>query len=116
MKHSSLGTKILNAPYILWSVLFIIVPLVIVVYFAFTDQNGAWTLANIAEIKDYGEILLRSIGYAVVATLITLVTSYPVAYFMSKAKARTQAIMMMLIMLPMWMNLLIRKSAKKVKS
>ncbi|MGN0174302.1 MAG: ABC transporter permease [Acutalibacteraceae bacterium] len=104
----SLSSKLINAPYILWSAIFIIVPLIIVVYFTLTDSNGNFSLENIAEIPNYYEIFMRSIIYAVIATIITLIMSYPFAYFMSKTKVRTQSMMIMLVMLPMWMNLLIR--------
>lgn len=107
MKKSFLS-KLINAPYILWSAIFIVVPLIIVAYFTFTNKNGRFSLENIYEIPDYTGIFLRSIIYALVATAITLVVSYPFAYFMSRTKVRTQSMMIMLIMLPMWMNLLIR--------
>lgn len=104
----SFSSKLINAPYILWSALFIIVPLIIVAYFSFTDSSGNFSLANIYEIPSYFGILLRSIVYALIATVITLLMSYPMAFFMSKWKVKTQSMMIMLIMLPMWMNLLIR--------
>ena len=104
----SLSQKLINAPYIIWSAIFIIVPLIIVAYFTFTDANGNFSLTNIYEIPDYGGVFLRSVIYAVVATAITLLMAYPFAYFLTKMKVRTQSMMVMLVMLPMWMNLLIR--------
>ena len=104
----SFSQTLINAPYILWSALFIVVPLVIVVYFTFVNSQGEFTLEYLSELPEYADILLRSVLYALVATVITLLLAYPFAYFMSTAKARTQGLMMMLIMLPMWMNLLIR--------
>ena len=104
----SFSSKLINAPYILWSAIFIIVPLIIVAYFSFTDSSGNFSLSNIYEIPDYFGIFMRSIIYAVIATAITLLMSYPFAYFMSKWKVKTQSMMVMLVMLPMWMNLLIR--------
>ncbi len=104
----SFSQTLINAPYILWSALFIVVPLVIVVYFTFVNSQGEFTLEYLRELPEYADILLRSVLYALVATVITLLLAYPFAYFMSTAKARTQGLMMMLIMLPMWMNLLIR--------
>ncbi len=100
--------RLLDAPYFLWAVIFIVVPLFIVAYYAFTDSAGAFTLANLKGLKEYREIFGVSLWYSVVATVICLVVSYPFAYFMSKRSANTQRTMMMLIMLPMWMNLLIR--------
>ncbi len=100
--------RLLDAPYMIWAVIFIVVPLFIVAYYAFTDSAGAFTLANLRGLKEYREIFGVSLWYSVVATVICLVVSYPFAYFMSKRSANTQRTMMMLIMLPMWMNLLIR--------
>ena len=105
---SSFLRRLINAPYLLWSAIFIIVPLVIVAYYAFTDESGNYTLSYILNIGEYKEVFIRSLVYAVIATLITLVMSYPVAYYMSRSKVSTQKIMMLLVMLPMWMNLLIR--------
>ena len=106
--NKNLASRLINAPYIIWSALFIVVPLIIVGYFTFTDASGALTLENFKEIPEYFDIFMRSIGYALVATIITFILAYPFSYFMSKASKNTQGIMMMLVMLPMWMNLLIR--------
>ena len=106
--NKTLASRLLNAPYIIWSAIFIVVPLIIVGYFTFTDSNGAFTLGNFYEIPEYFDILARSVGYALIATVITLILAYPFSYFMSKMSKNTQGIVMMLIMLPMWMNLLIR--------
>lgn len=104
----SLTVRLLGAPYVLWALIFILVPLLIVVYYAFTDQNGAFTVDNIAGLRDYADVFWISIEYSFIASVITLVISYPFAYLMSRKRENTQRIMMMLVMLPMWMNLLIR--------
>lgn len=106
--NKSLTRKLVDKPYILWSVLFIIAPLIMVVYYAFTDNTGAFTLENIAAIPDYTSTILLSILYGIAATAICLVMAYPFAYFLSKLKLSTQSIMVLLVMLPMWMNFLIR--------
>ncbi len=108
MKHTSLTQKIINAPYILWSILFIVAPMIMVVYYAFTDRDGNWTLNNITALTSYTETFGRSIWYAVIATLICLLIAYPLAYIMSRSSAGKQRTLMMLVMLPMWMNFLIR--------
>lgn len=109
MKKRNLSASIaLNAPYTVWSVIFIVVPLFIVAYYAFTDKTGAFTLNNIFELKEYGDIFAISIWYSVLATLISLFIAYPFAYFLSKQSERSRRLQMMLVMLPMWMNLLIR--------
>ena len=108
MKKSSFAQKIMNAPYIIWSVLFIIAPLIMVIYYAFTDAEGNATLNNIAQIGDYTATFVLSISYGAVATLICLVISYPFAYFLAQSKASFQRTAVMLVMLPMWMSFLIR--------
>ena len=108
MKQSSAVKSFINAPYLLWSVLFIIAPMIMVVYYAFTDRNGDWTLANITALGAYSQTFIRSIWYAFVATLICLVLAYPLAYIMSRSSMSKQRTIMMLVMLPMWMNFLIR--------
>ncbi len=108
MRKKSLGSKLVACPYIVWSAIFIIVPLVIMVYFALTDVNGVFTLANIAGIGKYKKAFALSILYAVIATVITLLLAYPMAYFMTKMKVSSQRMIMMIVMLPMWMNFLIR--------
>ena len=105
----SLFERFAAAPHLVWSVLFIITPLLFVAYYAFTDDTGAFTLLNLsAFFTDYFGIFLRSVKLAVIATLICLVIGYPVAYCISRAKPHTQKILLMLIMLPMWMNFLLR--------
>ena len=108
MKKRSLGSVALNAPYTVWSVIFIVIPLFIVGYYAFTDKNGAFTFANIVELKEYGDIFFISVWYSVLATVICLLISYPFAYFLSRQSEQSRRLQMMLVMLTMWMNLLIR--------
>ena len=109
MKKRSLLTRLVGAPYILWAAIFIVVPLLMIVYYSFTDkETGGFTLSNIAELVNYKDTFLRSIGYSLIATVITLLIGYPFAYAVSRMKPSTQRMMMLLIMLPMWMNLLIR--------
>ncbi|MBO4982997.1 MAG: ABC transporter permease [Clostridia bacterium] len=102
--------KAAAAPHMVWSVLFIIAPLIFVVYYAFTDKEGNPTLGNITELAQasYLEVFLRSVCFAFLATVICLIIAYPIAYFMSKAKPKTQKILIMLVMLPQWLNFLIR--------
>ena len=107
-RNSSLGTVLLNAPYTIWAAIFIIVPLAIVAYYAFTDVNGTFSFDNIKSLVDYKDTFITSIWLSLIATAITLVLAYPFAFFMSRAKVSRQRMMLMLVMLPMWMNLLIR--------
>ena len=109
-KRSNTLRKLAAAPHIVWAVLFILAPLVFVIYYAFTDASGAFTLANITQLANpnYVSIFLRSVSFAVIATFICFLIAYPLAYFISQMKVNTQAMLIMLVMLPMWMNLLIR--------
>ncbi|MDD3165565.1 MAG: ABC transporter permease [Oscillospiraceae bacterium] len=104
--------KLLSAPYLVWMAMFTIVPLCVVVYFAFTSSaTGAFTLDNILQIATYTPIFLRSIGYAIAATLICLLLGYPVAYVIAQARPGAQRFLYMLIMLPMCMSFLLRTLA-----
>ena len=108
MKKSSLSQKMLDKPYLLWAALFIIVPLIMVVYYAFTDKTGAFTFSNIAQIKNYFPTILLSVLYGLAATVICVLIGYPFAYALSKHTEHIQRTMVLLVMLPMWMNFLIR--------
>ena len=101
-------TKFLDKPYLVWSVLFIVAPLIMVVYYAFTDKTGAFTISNMAQIPNYLSTILLSVLYGIAATAICLLLGYPFAYFLSKHTVRTQQTIVLLVMLPMWMNFLIR--------
>ena len=123
----TLVQRLALAPYSVWAVLFIVVPLFFVAYYAFTDQQFAFTTENITrfftatsqiedeggvrEVHTYVLIFLRSLKLAVISTVICLIMGYPFAYMISKASARTQSILITLIMIPMWMNFLIRTYA-----
>lgn len=106
--RNSLKSKLVASPYIVWSVLFIIAPLIFVVYYSFTDASGAFTLENITALSKYAPTFLRSIWFGIVATLICLVIAFPLAYFISQTTEKVQRTMVMLVMLPMWMSFLIR--------
>ncbi len=96
------------APHIFWAVLFIILPLFIVLFYAFTDDTGKFSIWNIVALSDYFPIFLISIELAVIATCICLAIGYPLAYAIARMEKRHQKIFIMLLMLPMWTNLLIR--------
>ena len=116
------------APYSLWSLLFIIVPLVFIAYYAFTDNNFNFTTENVTrfftatstvkaedgtvqEVRTYLLIFWRSLRLAVISTVICLVLGYPIAYIMARASEKAQKTMLTLVMIPMWMNFLIRTYA-----
>ena len=108
-------------PYSAWALLFILVPLLFVAYYAFTDDNFAFTLEHIqrfffstadgGEVHTYLLIFWRSLKLALISTAICLVLGYPIAYIMARAKPKVQKTFMTVIMIPMWMNFLIRTYA-----
>ena len=107
-KKSSLMSRLAGAPYLVWAALFIIVPLGMVAYYAFTDATGAFTLDNMAQISKYTDTFILSIWLGLLATVICLIIAYPLAYIMAQKGPEKQSTMTMLIMLPMWMNFLLR--------
>ena len=104
----SFMSSIAAAPHIFWAALFIVLPLIIVIGYAFTDPEGAFTLENVKSLKDYVSIFGLSIELSVIATFICLIIGYPLAYIIARSNPKHQSIYIMLLMLPMWTNLLIR--------
>ncbi len=108
MNKKSFGNKLLSCPYVVWAAIFIIVPLLIMFYFALTDASGVFTLSNLTSLGRYKKAFAISIVYAAISTVITLILAYPMAYFMTKLKISSQRMIMLIVMLPMWTNFLIR--------
>ena len=124
----SLVGGLTRGPYEIWAVVFILVPLVFTAYYAFTDNDFRFTVDNLtrfftatssvtgangvtSEVHTYLLISWRSLKLAVISTVVCLLLGYPLAYIISRAPARAQKTMMTLIMIPMWMNFLIRTYA-----
>ncbi len=105
------NSKLLCAPYTVWMTIFIILPMLLVAWFAFTDKSGAFTLEHILSVGQYSNVFLRSIWLGAIATALSLVLGYPLAYIISHMPAKRQSVMVMLVMLPMWMNFLLRTYA-----
>lgn len=103
--------KALSLPYIVWMAIFTLVPMLLVLVFAFTDKTWNFTVENIINVGYYSNIFLRSIGLGALSTAICLLLGYPLAYIIAKVPAKKQGIVVMLIMLPMWMNFLLRTYA-----
>ena len=95
-------------PYVIWMALFVVAPVIMVVIYAFSTADGGATLANFAKMGTYTVVFTRSFKLALIATAICLLIGYPVSYVMSKEGPRFQRLAMVLIMLPMWMNFLLR--------
>ena len=103
--------KSASLPYLVWMAVFILVPTVLVAVFAFTGRDGKFTLMNLEGVGQYSNVFLRSIWLGAVATAISLVLGYPLAFLMARTRARQQNVMILLVMLPMWMNFLLRTYA-----
>ena len=103
--------RLISVPYIVWMVVFIVVPLILVFYYAFTDKAGNFSLGNITSIGQYSSIFVISIWLALIASVICLLIAFPLSYYISRLDESKQALMLMLIMLPMWMNFLLRTYA-----
>lgn len=104
-------TKIPAIPYLIWTLVFILVPLILVIYFAFTNQKGDFTIKNFADVSTFAPVIMRSVMLAFVATLVCLILAYPLSYYISRQNKTVQHALIMLVMLPMWMNFLLRTYA-----
>ena len=103
---------LLSGPYIAWMVIFTLIPLGVVLYYAMTDvETGKFTLGNLSNLLLYMPALWRSILYSFVSALICLLIGYPVAYYMAHCSATAQKFLYMLVMLPMCMSFLLRTLA-----
>ncbi len=106
-------------PYMIWMIIFIVVPLILVLYYAFTtgdSQNFATFNFSIENFKrfftpTYVKVLVRSVNLALVSTVICLILGYPIAYIISKEKAKTRNTLILMLVIPMWMNFLLRTYA-----
>ena len=106
------NSVLLSTPYIVWMLVFTLIPLGVVGYYALTDPDtGALTLRNLQDLKLFLPTLGSSVGYALISALICLVLGYPVAYYIAHRKPLTQKILYMLVMLPMCMSFLLRTLA-----
>lgn len=127
-RRASLAQRLALAPYSVWAVIFVAVPLVFVAYYAFTDESFRFTTENLTkfftavstitddsgatrEVHTYLLIFWRSVKLAVISTAVCLLMGYPIAYIIARAAPRTQKTIITLIMIPMWMNFLIRTYA-----
>ena len=95
-------------PYVIWMALVVVIPILIMVVYAFTTTEFAATLDNFARMGAYMAVFVRSFRLAIIATVVCLLVGYPVSYAMAKEGPGFQRLAMALIMLPMWMNFLLR--------
>ena len=108
-----LGSRLLAGPYLIWMVLFTIIPLCLILYNAFTTFEGRFTIENVMAITDYvnAKPLLLSLNMSLVVTLICFVLSFPLALVLSKYSKNKNSIIVMVFILPMWMNFMLRTLA-----
>lgn len=106
-------SKLLAAPYTLWSALFIIIPLCMIIYYGITDKTGAFTLENITAIASIGHAraLWRSILLSIMSTVLCFVLAYPLAMILTNMKGGQYGFIILIFILPMWMNFLLRTLA-----
>ena len=98
-KRASLFARVAAAPHVAWAVMFIVFPLIFVLYYALTDVNGHFTLSNLAELGAHGDTFFLSISLSLIATVICVLIGYPMAYFISRANPRYQKLLLMAITL-----------------
>ena len=97
-----------SVPYVVWMGIFVVAPIIIMVIYAFSNGEGGFTWDNFAQMGAYSSVFGRSFKLALIATAICLLVGYPVSYLLSREGGSFQRIAMVLIMLPMWMNFLLR--------
>ena len=106
------NSVLLSAPYILWMLMFTLIPLGVVGYYALTDPStGAFSLTNLQQLGGFASVLGQSIGYSLISAIICLIIGYPVAYFIAHRSPIAQKLLYMLVMLPMCMSFLLRTLA-----
>jgi len=103
--------SLMSVPYVMWMALFTVLPIIMVVFYAFSSADGGFTLSNFATMGDYAVVFTRSFELALIATAVCVLIGYPVSYFMAKEGPGFQRVAMLLIMLPMWINFLLRTYA-----
>lgn len=98
-------------PYIIWMAIFVVIPIILIAVYAFSSAEGNFTLNNFSGMASYIPVFGRSLWLAFIATFVCLIIGYPVALAISRMDPKTQRVMLMLIMLPMWINFLLRTYA-----
>ena len=104
-------TKTPAIPYVVWMAVFVVVPLLLIVVYAFTNYDGKFTLENFTNLDVFLQVCGNSLYLAAVATGICLLIAYPFAYFLAQTGPAMRKVAMLFIMLPMWMNFLLRTYA-----
>ena len=103
--------KFLGIPYIIWMAIFVVIPLFLILGYALTTRDGGFTLSNFARLGSYAGVFADSFLLAIIATVVCLIIGYPIAYWMSREGPAFKRIALVILMLPMWMNFLLRTYA-----
>lgn len=101
-------SKAPSYPYLIWMLIFTVIPLGMVVYYAFTDSSGSVSLQPFLDSLYYSDVFIRSLWIALASTVICLLIAYPLSYITARARKSSQKVLVMLLMLPMWMNFILR--------
>lgn len=113
MNNAQLKKKLLGTPYFLWSIVFILIPLGMVFYYGLTDRSGAFTLANIISITtaEHAKALWLALLLSLIATVLCLLLAYPLAMILCNMGVNQHSFIVLIFILPMWMNFLLRTMA-----
>lgn len=113
MKNRKLAGRLLSTPYLIWSVIFIIVPLCMVFYYGLTDKSGAFTFENVVAIMsaEHAKALWISLGLSLISTFICFLLAYPLAMILANMNVNQHSFIVLIFILPMWMNFLLRTLA-----
>ena len=113
MRLVSMNKKLLSLPFIFWSAMFVIVPLCMVFYYGLTDKSGAFTLDNILAIAtaEHSKALWEALKLSVISTVICLLLAYPLAMILCNMNVNQNSFLVLIFILPMWMNFLLRTLA-----
>lgn len=108
-----MNRKLLAAPYLFWSLAFIIIPLCMVFYYGLTDKTGAFTLSNIIAIAtaEHAKALWQAVLLSLVSTIICFLLAYPLAMILASMNVNQHSFIVLIFILPMWMNFLLRTMA-----
>lgn len=112
-RFQGLGRKLLSGPYLFWSIMFIIIPLCMVFYYGLTDKTGAFTLDNIISIAtaEHSKALWEALKLSLISTVICLLLAYPLSMILCSFKMKHNSFLVLIFILPMWMNFLLRTMA-----
>lgn len=112
----SLKRKNLCIPYVLFLILFVVLPILFIIFYAFTDSNGNFSLASLISFftsTNKINVLIQSLLFSVINTILCLLVGYPIAYILATSKAKFNYVVVMLFVMPMWINFVLRTGATR---